>query len=105
MATTVLLAPQTAAGDTAEFTIKAPASVYLVTSTGVVNERAKSQVLKKVGTGVYEPLKAQSGKNRKRVAIFLSQQEPTYLLADLGTYIIRKSATTQQVGMSLDDNV
>lgn len=103
MATVVQLAPTASAADTSEFTVTTPLSVYAVTSTGQITERAKMQLLKKVGTGVYEPFRAPFGKNRKRVSIYLSQQEPTYYLQDAGTYIVRKSATTQLVGVSTDN--
>jgi len=103
MATTAVLAPTASASDSSEFTVDTPVSVYLVTTTGVISERAKTQILKKVGTSTYEPLRTQAGKNRRRVSVYLSQQEPTFYLVDPGTYIARKSRTTQLIGVSVDD--
>lgn len=103
MATTAVLAPTANAADSSEFTVKTPVTVYLVTSTGNITERAKMPLLRKVGTGVYSPHDKQSGAKRKRVQLYLSQIENTLYLEDPGTYIVRKSATTQSIGVSVDD--
>lgn len=105
MATTAVIAATANAADSTEFTLKAPGSVYLTSSTGVITERAKVQILKKVGTATYEPYTEQQGSRRRRVALFIQQQQPVALIADPGTYIARKSPTTQSIGVSVDDNV
>jgi hypothetical protein len=103
MATTAVLAPTALAADSAEFTVKTPVTVYLVTTTGGITERAKMPLLRKVGVGVYSPHDKQSGEKRKRVQLYLSQTENSMFLEDPGTYIVRKSATTQTIGVSVDD--
>jgi len=97
-----LLSPQTAAGDSNEFTCDgySTLTVGMYTSSGSLNERVGASVMIKNPTTNFDNLRDR-GSRRNRV-VTLTQEKPEYPIKQLGTFRISKPATTQAVGFWCD---
>ena len=109
MARTEILAPTTGADDSASFTVDVltgPTSIYLF--SGEADEsfmRIKCSLLKEVDTTQYQPYYAFQGRQVTRNPVYLTNTQRNYILQEPGTYIVRKPASVDAIGIAVDDGV
>ena len=101
MATTVLIARQTAAADSADVPVtlaSGPKTFGLFITSPLMAERGCVSVwIKDAGVG-YTHLVDQEGKY-----VMLTQDQRNYTIRWPGVYQLRKSATTNPIGVYVDD--
>lgn len=103
MAIVNLLSPQTAAGNSAEFTCDGitTLTVGMYVSSGSLNERVGANVMIENAATNFDNLRDR-GSRRSRV-VTLTQEKPEYPIKQTGNFRISKPATTQAVGFWYDD--
>ena len=105
MAETTVTAATTAAADSTEFTVTTPVNVFMFTADGTIGERVKMELLQKVGTGAYQPFYAKQTNWAYRRPVHLYNTQRSFFLENPGTYIVRKSASTEAIGVKVADQV